>query len=147
MKKDNGFKEELGAVKTVPENFEGLSGVIWARNHKKMGQVRVISSNPGIESTEAETIEQQVERLVNNNEPVEGQAPLIFTERKEGVRAEMNIRTDRFEIAIDAMDKVAKSYQARREERQAMFEKKKEEELAAKAAAAAVAGNKGEGKP
>lgn len=69
------------------------------------------------ESTEGETIEQQVERLVSNNEPVEGQEPLIYTERKEGIRAETNIRTDRFEIAIDAMDKVAASYQARRAER------------------------------
>ena len=69
----------------------------------------------------------QVERLVSNNEPVEGQAPLIYAERKEGIRAETNIRTDRWEIAIDAMSKVDKSYKAKREERQAEQEKKRAE--------------------
>ena len=44
-------------------------------------------------------------------------APELFTERKEGVRASTNIRTDRWEIAIEATDKIAKSYEARREER------------------------------
>lgn len=83
----------------------------------KKPKVIVRGKNPGIESVEGETIEQQVERLVTNNEPVEGQAPLIYTERKEGIRAETNIRTDRWEIAIEAMDKVAASYKARREER------------------------------
>ena len=62
-----------------------------------------------------ETIETQVERLVNNRENISGGSPLIFTERKDGVLAEYNIRTDRFEVAIDAMDKVSKSYKARRE--------------------------------
>ena len=72
----------------------------------------------------------QVERLVSNNEPVEGQAPLIYAERKEGIRAETNIRTDRWEIAIDAMTKVDKSYKAKREERAEAREKTKAEERA-----------------
>lgn len=67
-------------------------------------------------SVEGETIEQKIERIVNNKEPIKDGAPLIFTERKEGIKAAYNIRTDRWEVAIDAMDKVAKSYKARREE-------------------------------
>lgn len=60
----------------------------------------------------------KIERIVNNKEPIKDGAPLIYTERKEGVRASTNIRTDRFEVAVEGMDKVAKSYKARREERQ-----------------------------
>lgn len=80
------------------------------------------------ESLEGETIEQQVERLVSNGEPIEGEAPLKYTERKEGILPECNIRTDRWEIAIDAMEKVSASYKARREERQLLAEKRAEGE-------------------
>lgn len=68
-------------------------------------------------SKEGETIEQKIERIVNNKEPIKDGAPLIYTERKEGIKASTNIRTDRFEIAVEATDKIAKSYKARREER------------------------------
>lgn len=68
-------------------------------------------------TVQGETLEQKIERIVNNKEPIKDGAPLIYTERKEGVRASTNIRTDRFEIAIEGTDKIAKSYKARREER------------------------------
>ena len=54
---------------------------------------------------------------MNNKEPLKDGAPMIYTERKAGVLPEHDIRTDRMEIAIDAMDKVEKSYKARRENR------------------------------
>lgn len=69
-------------------------------------------------SYEGETIEKKIRRIVNNREPITDGAPLIYTDRKDGVKPEMDIRTDRFEIAVDAMDKVTKSHLARREERQ-----------------------------
>lgn len=69
------------------------------------------------QSTEGETIEQKVDRIVNNKEPIKDGAPIIYTPRKEGVRASTNIRTDRFEVALEATDKIAKSYKARRENR------------------------------
>lgn len=68
-------------------------------------------------SVQGETIEQKVERMVNNKEPIKDGAPLIYTERKEGIRASTNIRTDRWEVAVDASDKIAKSFKARREEK------------------------------
>lgn len=67
-------------------------------------------------SVEGETIENKIERIVNNKEPIKDGAPTIFTERKEGVKASTNIRTDRFEIALDGIEKIEKSYKARREE-------------------------------
>lgn len=64
-----------------------------------------------------ETIEQKMERIINNKEPIKDGAPIIYTERKHGVAPQFNIRTDRFEIALDATDSIAKSYMARRENR------------------------------
>lgn len=70
-------------------------------------------------SKEGETLETKIERMVNNKEPLNSEAPLIYTERKDGVQPAYDIRTDRFEVAIDATTAIAKSYKARREERQA----------------------------
>lgn len=67
-------------------------------------------------STEGEPIEIKIERAIENKEKLEGDAPLIFTEKSDGVNAGYNIRTDRFEIALDGIDKMQKSYRARREE-------------------------------
>lgn len=66
------------------------------------------------DSYEGETIENKIRRIVNNKEPIKDGAPLIYTERAEGVKPEYDIRTDRFEVAIDAMDHVSKSYVAKR---------------------------------
>ena len=70
------------------------------------------------DSYEGETIEKKIRRVVNNKEPITDGAPLIYTERKKGVEPQYDIRTDRFEIAVEAMDKVTKAHQAKREERQ-----------------------------
>lgn len=39
----------------------------------------------------------------------DGVFPTIYTEKKDGVLPEYDIRTDRFEVAIDAIDKINKS--------------------------------------
>lgn len=69
------------------------------------------------DSTEGETIEMKIDRIVNNNEPIKDGAPIVYTERKDGVLPAYNVRTDRFEVAIDAMTVVSKTHQAKREER------------------------------
>ena len=68
------------------------------------------------EGYEGETIEEKVARIVNNNEPITDGAPLIYTDRKNGIEPQYDIRTDRWEVAIDAMDKVTKTYKAKRED-------------------------------
>ena len=69
-------------------------------------------------SVEGETIEMKIDRFINNKETItdKGSTP-IYMERKEGVNKAYNIRTDRWEVAVEAMDKVSKSYQARRDEK------------------------------
>lgn len=71
----------------------------------------------GVPKNIGETIEEKVERVVNNGEPIEDGAPNVYTERKHGVRAEHDIRTDRWEVATDAMDAVQKSTKAQREKK------------------------------
>ena len=55
---------------------------------------------------EGETIEQKVERIMEEKSPIKDGAPEIFTDRKDGVKAAYNIRTDKWEIATEAMDKI-----------------------------------------
>lgn len=83
----------------------------------------IAGRDPGYEG---ETIEQKINRIVNNKEPITDGAPLIYTERKAGVMPAYNIRTDRFEIAVEAMDKVTKTEIAKRELRQAERKEKVE---------------------
>lgn len=73
------------------------------------------SSLKSVEVFEGEWIEEKIERVVSNKEPITDGAPSIFTERKDGVISAYNIRTDRWEIACEAMDVVAGSIQAKRE--------------------------------
>ena len=77
-------------------------------------------------SYQGETIEMKINRILNNKEPITDGAPLIYTERKDGVNPAYDIRTDRWEIAVDAMDKVNKSKQAQREQRLRLGEQAKE---------------------
>lgn len=67
------------------------------------------------DSLEGESIEMKVRRITENKEPIKDGAPEIFTERKEGVNSAYNIRTDRWEVAVDAMDAVNKSILAKRD--------------------------------
>ena len=60
---------------------------------------------------EGEPIEDKIRRILDENEPITDGAPIIYTERKDGVRPEFDIRADKWEIAIQAMDKVS-NYEA-----------------------------------
>lgn len=79
----------------------------------KMARTSIISND----SVEGETIEKKFQRILNNKEKITDGAPLIYTERKQGILAAHNIRTDRWEIALEATEKIQRSLQARREER------------------------------
>lgn len=67
------------------------------------------------EAEEGETIETKVMRILKNNEPIKDGAPIIFTDRKDGIKPQYDIRTDRFELAIEATDNITKSHLAKRE--------------------------------
>ncbi len=71
--------------------------------------IKRVSTNDG------ESIEMKVRRITENKEPIKDGAPEIFTERKEGVKAGYNIRSDRWEIATDAMDSIHRNKVAKGE--------------------------------
>lgn len=53
-----------------------------------------------------ESIETKVKRIIENKEPITDGAPIIYTNRDDGVIPAYNIRTDRWEIAQEAMEAV-----------------------------------------
>lgn len=77
--------------------------------------------------SEGESIEQKVRRVVENKEPISDGAPIIYTEKKEGVLPQFNIRTDKWDIALDAMDKVQASRIAKSKQYMEQLNKKGEE--------------------
>lgn len=68
--------------------------------------VPTINNVGNIAFKEGEYIEEKVRRITENGEPIEDGAPIIYTERKDGVNPAYNIRTDRWEIAQNAMEQV-----------------------------------------
>lgn len=65
------------------------------------------------EYQEGESIENKVRRITENNEPISDGAPIIYTNREDGVLPAYNIRTDRWDIAQAAMDAVNQANLAR----------------------------------
>lgn len=54
-----------------------------------------------------ETLERKIERITAVGEPISEGAPIIYTEREEGVIPAYDIRTDKFELAMEAMEQVS----------------------------------------
>lgn len=66
--------------------------------------------NPNL-TYKAEPREVKLRKIINGeaNSMDDGVFPTIYTEKKDGVQPEFDIRTDRFEVAIDAIDKINQS--------------------------------------
>lgn len=66
--------------------------------------------NPDL-TYEAEPREVKLRKIISGeaSNMEDGVFPTIYTEKRDGVRPEYDIRTDRFEVAIDAMDKINQS--------------------------------------
>lgn len=91
-----------------------------------------------------ERIEEKIDRIMNNGEPITDSAPLIYTDREKGVEPSYNIKTDRMECAQEVHDKAVRSNMAKRAERLEMKNAKTKLELDQKNAAAAAGGTKNE---
>lgn len=85
------------------------------------------STLKSVEVVEGETIETKVLRMMNNQEPITDAVQNIYTEKKDGVQAAYNIRTDRFEIAAEAMDVLTKTEIAKRENARKQIEDDKKQ--------------------
>jgi hypothetical protein len=82
--------------------------------YPKQKQKRNLSEFKSIDLIEGETIEDKCKRLIESKEPITDGAPILFTERKDGVLPAYDIRTDRWAIAQEAMDKNRKAIDAKR---------------------------------
>lgn len=49
----------------------------------------------------------KIRRVLDENEPLTDGAPLIYTPKEKGVIPEYNIRTDKWQLAMGAMDRVS----------------------------------------
>lgn len=60
---------------------------------------------------QAEPREEKLRKIISgeSNNMEDGVFPTIYTEKKDGVQPEFDIRTDRFEVAIEAIDKINQS--------------------------------------
>ena len=86
-----------------------------------------------VEPFEGESIEQKVAKLIENNEPITDGAPIVYTEKKDGVLPQYDIRTDKWDIAQSAMDlanasKIAKSKGLKKPEQEQNKETQKGEQ-------------------
>lgn len=67
-------------------------------------------NNPDL-TYQAEPREVKLRKIISgeSSSMEDGVFPTIYTEKKDGVMPEYDIRTDRFEVAIEAIDKINKS--------------------------------------
>lgn len=67
-------------------------------------------SNPDL-VYQAEPREVKLRKIISgeSSNMEDGVFPTIYTEKKDGVQPEFDIRTDRFEVAINAIDKINQS--------------------------------------
>lgn len=67
-------------------------------------------NNPDL-TYQAEPREVKLRKIINgeSSNMEDGVFPTIYTEKKDGVQPEFDIRTDRFEVAIEAIDKINQS--------------------------------------
>lgn len=75
----------------------------------------------------AESIEEKLRKVMAGADTITEGNEIIYTERKDGVLPQYDIRTDRFEIALDAMDKCSATHIAKREAR--IKEREEKDEL------------------
>ena len=74
---------------------------------KTINKIRINNFKGMIEMTEeGETLIKKIQRILDENEPLTDGAPMIYTPKQAGVRDDCNIRTDKWALAMDAMDRV-----------------------------------------
>lgn len=89
-------------------------------------QNQCLTTIPAAKLEIGETIETKMNRIIRNKEAIKDSAPLMYQERKNGIDPGCDIRTDRWDIAIEGMNKVAKTKVALRIDRAKTEEKKPE---------------------
>lgn len=72
----------------------------------KFRKIRTSTTIVGVMPFETESMTQKLRKITETNQPIKEEMPTIYTEKKEGVMPAYDIRTDRFEIARVALEKM-----------------------------------------
>lgn len=81
--------------------------------------IKTINRRDGIitnNSLEGELLQDKIMRITTMNEPITDGAPELYFERKHGVIPETNIRTDKWDRAIEMTDVASRTHVAKRQE-------------------------------
>lgn len=74
---------------------------------KTINKIRINNFEGMIEIKEkGETLIKKIQRILDENEPLTDGAPMNYTPKQAGVRDDCNIRTDKWTLAMNAMDRV-----------------------------------------
>ena len=74
---------------------------------KTINKIRINNFEGMIKMTEkGETLIKKIQRILDENEPLTDGAPMIYTPKQAGVRDDCNVRTDKWTLAMNAMDRV-----------------------------------------
>lgn len=74
---------------------------------KRINKIRVNNFAGMIKMTESgETLIKKCQRILDEGEPLTDGAPMVYTPKQAGVKPECNVRTDKWDIAMKAMDRV-----------------------------------------
>lgn len=74
---------------------------------KRINKIRVNNFAGMIKMTDlGETLIKKCQRILDEGEPLTDGAPMIYTPKQAGVRDDCNIRTDKWALAMSAMDRV-----------------------------------------
>lgn len=92
----------------------------YKRPHIKKSLFKINTTVEGVR------IEDAIARMLTNKEPLPADAPLRYSERKDGVIPGADPRTDKMEYAIYIADKANKTHAAKRQARHTTEEKSEE---------------------
>ena len=74
---------------------------------KRIHKIRINNFKGMIKMTDkGETLIKKIQRILDENEPLTDEAPMIYTPKQAGVREDCNVRTDKWALAIASMAKV-----------------------------------------
>lgn len=78
---------------------------------------RTTVESTGVKTDEyiGESLEEKIRRVTETNQPIEAISQMIYTERKDGVLPAYDIRTDKWDIAQQAMTTICNANRERRE--------------------------------
>lgn len=80
----------------------------------------------GVITEEGESLMNKLRKMTTEQEVPEEVLPIIYTDKADGVMAAYDIRTDRFEIGREAMEKIKSTEKKKRSEQKAVATKKNE---------------------